>query len=957
MELITILEKTVSPDRNELEAAQKFLEQAAMENLPLFLVELSKVLANPGNTQVARVAAGLQIKNSVTSKDPELKAQYQQRWLAIDANARKEIKKFVLQTLGTENYRPSSASQCVAGIACAEIPVNQWPDLVQELVKNMTNAQSTEHMRESTLEAIGYICQDIDPEHLQEKANQILTAIIQGMRKEEPSNNVKLAATNALLNSLEFTKANFDRESERHFIMQVVCEATQCPDNRVRVAALQNLVKIMSLYYQYMETYMGPALFAITIEAMKSDIDEVALQGIEFWSNVCDEEMDLAIEASEASEQGRPPEHTSKFYAKGALQYLVPILTQTLTKQDENDDDDDWNPCKAAGVCLMLLSTCCEDDVVPHVLPFIKENIKHPDWRYRDASVMAFGSILEGPELNHLKPIIIQGMPTMIELMKDPSVVVRDTTAWTVGRICELMPEAAINDLYLAPLLQCLIDGLSAEPRVASNVCWAFSSLAEAAYEATEAAEEQEEPATYCLSSTFELIVEKLLETTDRPDGHQNNLRSAAYEALMEVVKNSAKDCYPAVQKITLVIMERLRHVLQMESHIQSTSDRMQYNDLQSLLCATLQNVLRKVQHQDALHISDVVMESLLRMFQSTAGSGGVQEDALMAVSTLVEVLGADFQKYMEAFEPFLVIGLKNHAEYQVCLAAVGLVCDLCRALMSNILPYCDKIMNLLLDNLRNQDVHRSVKPQILSVFGDIALAVGGEFKKYLAVVLETLDQASQAQVDKTDYDMVDYLNELREGCLEAYTGIIQGLKGDQENVIHPDVMLMQPRVPFILSFIDHIAMDEDHSDGVVANSAGLIGDMAALENPEDKDFGGMGHEGAAQAQDTGLMRGWSLWRAVISHWSLWGPVCAVIGGAGAAVCSSGATSARGPQKAKLQTRSMWSCSMGSPLRRPELWLGELWFLSQSSNPQEPGICSDRVSHNLAALPPCPLPR
>lgn len=44
----------------------------------------------------------------------------------------------------------------------------------------------------------------------------------------------------------------------------------------------------------------------ITIEAMKSDIDEVALQGIEFWSNVCDEEMDLAIEATEVS----PPPNT-----------------------------------------------------------------------------------------------------------------------------------------------------------------------------------------------------------------------------------------------------------------------------------------------------------------------------------------------------------------------------------------------------------------------------------------------------------------------------------------------------------------------------------------------------------------------------------------------------------------------------------------------------------------------
>lgn len=138
-------------------------------------------------------------------------------------------------------------------------------------------------------------------------------------------------------------------------------------------------------------------------------------------------------------------------------------------------------------------------------------------------------------------------MPTLIELMKDPSVVVRDTTAWTVGRICDLLPEAAINELYLNPLLQCLIEGLGAEPRVASNVCWvkmlplfsslfvtsvclwlklivngliwcvqAFSSLAEAAYEATDAAEDQEEPSTYCLSSSFELIVQKLLETTDR---------------------------------------------------------------------------------------------------------------------------------------------------------------------------------------------------------------------------------------------------------------------------------------------------------------------------------------------------------------------------------------------------------------------------------------------------------
>lgn len=201
---------------------------------------------------------------------------------------------------------------------------------------------------------------------------------------------------------------------------------------------------------------------------------------------------------------------------------------------------------------------------------------------------MAFGSILEGPDPTNMKPIVEQAMPMLIELMLDPSVVVKDTAAWTIGRVCELHSEAAINAIYLKPLLEALVNGLSAEPRVASNVCWAFTSLAEAAYEAVDN-DEEDTPQTYSLSAYFDPIVQKLLETTDRPDASQSNLRSAAYEALMEMIKNSPKDCYVTVQKTIMIIMDRLQQVLQMESRIQSQSDRVQYNDLQSLLCATLQ--------------------------------------------------------------------------------------------------------------------------------------------------------------------------------------------------------------------------------------------------------------------------------------------------------------------------------------------------------------------------------
>ncbi len=73
------------------------------------------------------------------------------------------------------------------------------------------------------------------------------------------------------------------------------------------------------------------------------------------------------------------------------------------------------------------------------------------------------------------------------------------------------------------------------------------------------------DPESFCLSRYFEPIVEKLLETTDRSDATQNNLRSAAYEALMEMLKNSPKDCYPTVQKTTLLVLQRLSTLLNSE--------------------------------------------------------------------------------------------------------------------------------------------------------------------------------------------------------------------------------------------------------------------------------------------------------------------------------------------------------------------------------------------------------
>ena len=140
--------------------------------------------------------------------------------------------------------------------------------------------------------------------------------------------------------------------------------------------------------------------------------------------------------------------------------------------QEETDDDDDWNPCKAAGVCLMLLSNCAENAITQHVFPFVSGNINNADWKFREAAVMAFGSILEGPDATSLKPVAEQAVPFLLKLLQDPNIAVRDTTAWTIGRIFEFVSQAVMTGDLIRVIAEALVNGLNDLPRVATNICW-----------------------------------------------------------------------------------------------------------------------------------------------------------------------------------------------------------------------------------------------------------------------------------------------------------------------------------------------------------------------------------------------------------------------------------------------------------------------------------------------------
>ena len=62
---------------------------------PEFLVALVSELADATKSQVARMAAGLQLKNQLTSKDATVRLQYQQRWMTLDEKIKSHVKTMV----------------------------------------------------------------------------------------------------------------------------------------------------------------------------------------------------------------------------------------------------------------------------------------------------------------------------------------------------------------------------------------------------------------------------------------------------------------------------------------------------------------------------------------------------------------------------------------------------------------------------------------------------------------------------------------------------------------------------------------------------------------------------------------------------------------------------------------------------------------------------------------------
>ncbi|KAK8241286.1 armadillo-type protein [Phyllosticta capitalensis] len=839
MNVNQVLEGTLSPDAAIRSNAEQQLTQASEADFSGYLSTLATELANEQAQPHIRTAAALALKNSFTAREYTRLREVQARWLSQPEPVRVNVKNLALSTLSSSDARAgASAAQFIAAIAAIEIPQNMWPELMPTLVENV--GKGADHQKEASLTAIGFICNTDDGElreALAHHSNAILTAVVQGARKEEPNPNVRNKAISALSDSLEFVRTNFDNEGERNYIMQVICEDTQDPDTRIQQNAYGCLNRVMGLYYDKMSFYMEKALFGLTIQGMKSEEEDVAKLAVEFWCTVCEEEISIEDDNQQVQENldnpiyrmGSPTFDRLTFrqanaegstelreyfnFARVATQEVVPVLLELLTKQDEDADDNEYNISRAAYQCLQLWAQCVGSAVVPPVLAFVEKNLRAEDWHFRDAAVSAFGAIMEGPEEKMLDPLVKQALPVLVGMMEDPEIHVRDSTAYALGRICETCSESIDPSTHLQPLISSLFAGLASHPKMASSCCWALMNLADR-FAGNPGCTSNP------LSPHFQASVTHLLQVTERADA-DNQLRTAAYEVLNSFIMNSANDSLNMVGHLSNVILERLEKTIPLQQQVVSVEDKMTLEEMQTSLVSVVMAIVQRLEAEIKPQ-ADRIMQVLLSLLQSAGNKSSVPDAVLAAIGSLANALEEDFIKYMEAFAPYLYNALGNQEEPAICAMAIGLVSDVTRALNEKVQPYCDAFMNYLLNNLRSPTLGNRFKPAILQCFGDIAQAINGAFETYLSVVAQVLVQAAQVTLtSETSFEMLDYVVSLREGIMDAWDGAIVAMKagGKQSQLV--------PYVEAIFSLLHTVQTDPNRTEALMRSSMGVIGDLA----------------------------------------------------------------------------------------------------------------------------------
>jgi importin subunit beta-1 len=793
-------------NKADSEAAVKQYQEWEERYFPMFLTALAIVLADDTQTgSDARQVAGILLRGCVVGREEERREYVERRWAEVPMDARQEIKQQLWKTMSCpETKFRHHAANAVAAIATLDLKTDSWVDVVPNLASGVNNEQTSGEFKEACLIALSEICTDAHPKHIEPFSFDILLAILTAMAS--PHTELQVAALKALANAIQFSDKNFDKEDQRDPIMSQVMKMAENANEAVRVAAFDCLVNIATAFYKYLPTYMRLGLKDLTLGAISNDTSEdAAMLAIEFWSTICEEESNIMrdnLAALDVDEALRIEMHN---FIKGAAAELAGPLFQGLAKGDLDPNLTTVTIASAASACISLMATTLGNEVVDHFVSMVSATVNSADEQMRDAAMLCFGSILDGPESSVLGGIVNEALPVFFERLVDESAIVKRTTAWCLARLAQFHP--ATLEPHLADFLRVVAASLSDTadtPMIAACCAEAIDNLAS---HVTEDMRETSPIVPY-LGDLFEALVvaesQPAVET-------EPSLRLAIFSAIRSLVQATPDPAIELIHTALNTFLPRLRNSAGSNPELEC--------ELVGITAACIRRL--------GPMIGDAVPE-LMRLYLDLLthynGHSSMFQDVFMALGSVVNAIGESFLEYMDEFGAFLNIGLQQYQDIDLFTQAVDLVSALCFALGDKFSPWCPSVIKIFKEHLEKPDMPLQLGPVIMNGYSDLIYVLGPQFADYLGVVLQLLERFLPQALQKTDnlleWEEIDAVNLWRCGILAVYIQIIQNCVEDHSASIRPHISNMT-------RLLTTIQEDTTRDDAVNRFACGLIYDIA----------------------------------------------------------------------------------------------------------------------------------
>ncbi|AFZ80545.1 importin beta-1, putative [Theileria equi strain WA] len=806
--LVAMLENSMDPSSSHFVESQKMLEHLKEVNLPEFIRALSDVIVDQNASLNSRHLAGILMKNCFECNGKASEEQKARFFQQVTPETLQYIKHKMLNVMkvGSETQPMLAACTVVSRIAEIELSRNTWPDFF-DIILSMANSNDISQCS-SSLTCLSYLIEDLSTVYENQNVSilskvdcdRILTSVIKCVYMDavQPCK----MALQVLQNLFIFIRSNMEVTAERDVIVEAICRRCATGnDTDVRTTAYDCLVQLVTEYY----SLIAPCLQVIVPflwQAIDSEEEEFAIPAFEFWNTICETEIGMEIDNDSRNQH----------IIRQVIPFLLPKILHTMTLHTyEELDNDTWTLPMAAGICLSLCAQTVKNDIVYAVLTFVEQNFQRKEWNCREAAVLAYGYIMDGPDSENLKELVERSFGQLCDILKDPSIAVRDTAAWTIGRIASFHSETIIS--HLGSLndpnsnISKITEALFQPPRVAVNICWFIHELSES-YSGDRTSQKIDE----YIDSIFVRICDKLVQRGNMDDSTERNLFSSIYSAISSLISAVGASFTGELHTMLNYFEDTLGKLV--STDISSHESRVR----QDVLCGVIQVLITR------LRTVSNIQRLWNNLFQILTVD--FSEEVLLTISTIVNSISPEkFAGVLPNLVETIIAGLKRPDHVSSCKICIELTSDISHVMEDSIRMYAPHILQLLFNILNDMNADKTLTAPIVTALGDIAMAIGGEFAPHIQPAMVLLMTAASTEFEMGPSDSEEWIyfvNDLREGVLQAFTGIVYGLKtGNKLDHI-------KSYVPTMLTFAQRVIDTQDNYFSAMNYklAVALVGDL-----------------------------------------------------------------------------------------------------------------------------------